>query len=317
MNKPFLLKPVGKDYLWGGNRLNEDFHKNIDMSPLAESWECSIHPDGPSTVASGEFAGKLFPEVLEEHPEYMGRRLEFPILVKLIDAKQSLSVQVHPSDEYAIKNENGQLGKTEMWVVLDATEDATLVYGLKNKVKSDDFLQKIIAGKLEDVLYTVPVKKGDVFFIESGTIHAIGAGCLIAEIQENSNLTYRVYDYNRVGKDGKKRDLHIHQAMQVAKLDRSPKVEFQKPVTFTSEDYNEADLAKCSYFDVKRVDLFKHKMISTSRSEFKVLLFTEGSAHLSFIDGELDVNKGDCVFVPAQSVSILVQGNAQFLEILC
>ena len=133
-SKPFLLKPSGKDYLWGGNRLNEEFAKDMEETPLAETWECSTHPDGPSFVSSGEYEGKTLSEVLKSHPEFLGEHAsvmgEFPILIKLIDAKQNLSVQVHPSDIYAREHENGQLGKTEMWYVLDAAKDARLVYGL-------------------------------------------------------------------------------------------------------------------------------------------------------------------------------------------
>ena len=224
-NKPLLLRPSGKDYLWGGNRLNDEFEKNIDMDPLAETWECSTHPDGPSYVVSGEFGGQELAEVLRAHPEYLGERHKgentLPILIKFIDAKKDLSVQVHPTDEYAQENENGQLGKTEMWYVLDAGREAKLVYGLKQNCTKAEMRRAIADGTVMKYLQKVPIHKDDLFFIQAGTVHAIGAGALVAEIQENSNLTYRLYDYDRVGKDGQKRELHIDKALDVANLKSS------------------------------------------------------------------------------------------------
>ena len=198
--KPFLLKPAAKDYLWGGTRLNNEFAKGIDLDPLAETWECSTHPDGPSVVASGEFEGQTLTQVLAEHPEYLGTRHpdgKFPLLIKFIDAKKDLSVQVHPDDVYAMEHENGQNGKSEMWYVLDASKDAHLVYGLKHDCTEAEIRKAIADGTLLRYLQRVPIQKDDLFFIEAGTVHAIGAGALIAEIQENSNLTYRLYDYDR------------------------------------------------------------------------------------------------------------------------
>lgn len=210
-NKPFLLKPVGKDYLWGGSRLNDDFSKDIEMEPLAETWECSTHPDGPSLVASGEHAGKLLTEVLHEHPEYLGTHPrtegELPILIKFIDAKKDLSVQVHPDDDYAFLHENGSLGKTEMWYVLDAAKDAKLIYGFYHDMTKETLKKSLADGTIEKYLQKVPIRKDDVFYVEAGKVHGIGAGALIAEIQENSNLTYRLYDYNRLDKNGKAREL--------------------------------------------------------------------------------------------------------------
>ena len=195
---PFLLRPSGKDYLWGGSRLNDEFEKEMNLSPLAETWECSTHPDGPSYVVGGEFDGMKLKEVLKEHPEYLGERHkgaeDLPILIKFIDAKKDLSVQVHPSDQYARVHENGQLGKTEMWYVLDAGKDAKLVYGLKQDSSKNEIRNAVADGTVMNYLQQVPVKKDDLFFIEAGMIHAIGAGALVAEIQENSNLTYRLYD---------------------------------------------------------------------------------------------------------------------------
>lgn len=199
MNKPFLLKSSSKDYLWGGNRINDDFGKNINFSPLAENWECSIHPDGPAYVASGEHAEKSLKEVLESSPSLLGKKHKnLPILINFIDADKDLSVQVHPDDEQAKKDNDNS--KTEMWYVLDATKDAKLVYGFNKDCSDEEVKESIRDGTLLEKLQIVDVKKNDVFFIEPDTVHAIGAGSLIAEIQESSNLTYRLYDYDRVDK---------------------------------------------------------------------------------------------------------------------
>ena len=200
LRKPFLLRPSGKDYLWGGKRLNDEFAKNIDLSPLAETWECSTHPDGPSYIVGGQMDGLSLSEIISDHPELLGTHPSMggnlPVLIKFIDANKDLSVQVHPGDEYASRIENGQSGKTEMWYVLDAAKDAHLIYGLSTDVTETELRQSIEAGSIGKYLQKIPVEKNDVFFLEPGTIHAIGAGTLVAEIQENSDLTYRLYDYD-------------------------------------------------------------------------------------------------------------------------
>lgn len=322
-NKPLMLRPSGKDYLWGGKRLNDEFEKNIDMTPLAETWECSTHPDGPSYVVGGQYDGQTLSQVLKQHPEYLGQHSkgldELPILIKFIDAKQDLSVQVHPSDEYALEHENGQLGKTEMWYVLDATADAKLVYGLRHNCDEETIRKAIGNGTLSKHLQTVKVSKNDVFFIESGTIHAIGAGALIAEIQENSNLTYRLYDYDRVDKNGNKRELHVDKAMKVAKLSSS--AEPRQPLRVLKYRPGVASelLSRCKYFEVYRM------LVNTERRQrvhyqaddetFRVLLCVNGCGTISFEDESVNFYKGDCIFVPADSVQMSIHGKATFLDV--
>lgn len=324
MNRPFLLKPAGKDYLWGGNRLNDDFTKGIALSPLAETWECSTHPDGPSTAASGKFEGQSLSDVLMAHPEFLGThpktKGELPILIKFIDAKKDLSVQVHPTDAYAAEHENGQLGKTEMWYVLDAAKDTSLVYGLNTDVEKDKLRAAIEEGTVEKYLQKVPVQKNDMFYIEAGTIHAIGAGALIAEIQESSNLTYRIYDYDRVDRNGKKRELHIEKALEAASLaaGREPR----QPLRVLKYRRGCASelLCRCRYFEVYRMlvntercrGLVAYEADSTS---FRVLLCTDGCGAIQFEDEMLRFFKGDCIFVPADSVKLLIHGQAQFLDV--
>lgn len=320
---PFLLKPTGKDYLWGGQRLNTEFEKNIDMSPLAETWECSTHPDGPSYVASGEFEGRELSEVLREHPEYLGKRHaqigELPILIKFIDAKNDLSIQVHPDDLFAKENENGQLGKTEMWYVLDANEDAKLVYGLRKDCTEEEIREAIAGGCLDRYLQNISVKKDDLFFIQPGMIHAIGAGCLIAEIQENSNLTYRLYDYDRVGKDGKKRPLHIDKAIEVANLNSSVNPRQPLRVLRYCPGMALEHLFRCKYFEVYRmlVNTERRQIVeySTDDMAFRVLLCVSGCGTISTGSDSMPIYKGDCIFVPACSEKMKIHGHATFLDI--
>lgn len=324
MNIPLLLEPAAKDYLWGGSRLNDDFGKNIDLSPLAETWECSTHPDGESRVE-----GEPLSRVLARHPEWlgthplktMGGRPELPILIKLIDARQDLSVQVHPDDAYALKHE-GSLGKTEMWYVLAAQPGAKLVYGFDQNVSERQVRRAIKNGKLDMLLNHVAVEKDDLFYIEAGTVHALGAGCLIAEIQESSNLTYRLYDYDRVGRDGKKRELHIDKAMQVLRF-RSSAVPRQ-PMRLLRYRGGWASelLTRCKYFQVERVLLNTeiHRELvcfQTGPNSFHALLCVDGCGSISGEGFMLNFFKGDCIFVPAESIPLYLHGKAQLLDVSC
>ena len=323
--KPFLLKPTGKDYIWGGRRLNDDFAKNIELSPLAETWECSTHPDGPSYAVGGKFDGKSLSEILKEHPDFLGThpktKGELPILIKFIDANKDLSVQVHPDDEYARKYENGQLGKSEMWYVLDAKDDSTLVYGLSHNVDVDTMRHSIDNGTLEKHLQKVPIKHDDVFFIEAGTIHAIGAGALVAEIQESSNLTYRLYDYDRVDKEGNKRPLHVDKALAVANLKGTAKP--RQPIRAVKylEGCATELLCRCKYFEVNRmlVNTERVRQIVEYRADetsFRVLLCTNGCGTLFINETEyIKVFRGDCIFFPANSETVKIHGKIQFLDI--
>ncbi len=254
---PFLLHPASKDYLWGGTRLNDDFAKHIASDVVAETWECSTHPDGVSVAASGEWLGMPLDEILRAHPEYLGEHArgatELPVLVKLIDAKRDLSVQVHPDDAFAHANENGQNGKTEMWYVMDAAPDSRIAYGLHHTVGREQFLQAVEKGTVEKYLQLVPARKNDLFFIQPGTVHAIGAGCLVAEIQQSSNLTYRLYDYDRTDRNGRKRPLHLEKGLAVANLEAMP--EPRQPMRLLRYSRGTASelLCRCRYFQVERV----------------------------------------------------------------
>ena len=324
MNEPFLLRPAAKGYLWGGSRLNDEFAKGIDMAPLAETWECSVHPDGVSYVRSGAHAGRSLAEVLEAHPEYLGSGRKkgdgFPFLIKLIDAREDLSVQVHPTDAYAWERESGQRGKTEFWYVLDARRGAELVYGLSRAVGKDAIRDAVQNGTIEKYLQKVPVKKGDVFFIRAGVIHAIGAGTLIAEIQENSNLTYRLYDYGRADKSGGKRELHVDKALDVADLRAAPAPRQPMRVLSYRPGVARELLCRCEYFEARRM------LVNTERRQtvtlqadavgFRVLLCIGGCGTVRVSGTEtLEIYKGDCLFVPADSVPLTLHGQMQFLDV--
>jgi mannose-6-phosphate isomerase len=325
-NLPFFLKPAGKDYLWGGRRLNDDYAKNIDMTPLAETWECSTHPDGPSTVSSGEFEGRLLSDVLKEHPEYIGTHPqtvgELPILIKLIDAKQDLSVQVHPDDAYAYEHENGQSGKDEMWYVLDAKKDSRLIYGLNRTVTKEELKAGIADGSITKYMQKVPVHKNDVFYIKAGTIHAIGAGVLLAEVQESSNLTYRLYDYDRTDRNGHKRELHVEKALAVANLNEAEKPVQPMRLLNYRRGWASEFLYRCKYFQTERILLNTERIremvtVQTDSLSFMVMLCLEGSGMLRYENEILPFFKGDCIFIPADSVPVQLHGSAQFLRVSC
>ncbi len=324
---PFLLKPAGKDYLWGGTRLNDDFSKEIDMLPLAETWECSTHPDGLSVVASGEYEGRTLRDVLAENPAYMGekhveKKGEIPILIKFIDAKSDLSVQVHPDDEYAQMHEDGSLGKTEMWYVLDARRGAQIVYGFRRDMDQETLRKNLKAGTIERYLQRVPIQKDDMFYIPAGKVHAIGAGALIAEIQESSNLTYRMYDYNRLDKGGNKRPLHIDKAVQVVDLRGGEEPRQPMRVLKFKRGYATELLCRCKYFQTERMLLNTERWrdgaeFQTGTDSFKVLLCTEGVGTLAGSAEGIQFIKGDCIFVPAASEPLRLHGKGQLLVVGC
>lgn len=319
--EPMLLKPAGKDYLWGGERLKTEYQKTINLTPLAETWECSTHPDGLSTVSSGRYAGQTLAEVLEKYPEYLGNKVQgkgLPILVKLIDVKRNLSIQVHPNDAYAKEHEH-QNGKSEMWYVLDAQPGAELIWGFEHPMTRELLLNAVKTGSLSKHLQKVPVSKGDVFFIPAGTVHAIGAGVLVAEIQESSNVTYRVYDYDRVDKNGKKRELHIKKAIDVLDMRAGTSVRQAPRVTrYFPGNYREL-LCRCKYFEVERIGVTKQSHFSVDDMSFQVLLCIEGMGSLSTIGmGQpMYLTKGDCVFLPAGLGNCCLTGASVWMKIRC
>ena len=306
MNKePIKLLPAFKDYLWGGTKLRTEYNKKTDLEKVAESWELSNHKDGQSVVASGECEGMLFGEYIKKY-DVIGKRAKefdfFPILIKFIDAKDNLSVQVHPDDEYSLKY-NGEYGKTEMWYVMDCDEGATLYYGFNREITKDEFKKRIADNTLLEVLNEVPVKKGDVFFIEAGTVHAIGKGLMICEIQQNSNTTYRVYDYDRRDANGNPRELHIEKAIEVSVL--------KPPAKETALAENV--LAKCKYFTVEKYVVDGSMELDMSKDCFKSIINLSGSGKLEYDGGVIEFTKGESIFVPAQDAKMKITGDCEFI----
>ncbi len=301
----YKLLPATKSYIWGGTRLRDDFGKVAIGENIAESWELSCHEDGHSIIQE---SGKTLYEHLCEHPEALGSRCgspsEFPILVKFIDALQDLSVQVHPNDAYAGTHE-GQAGKTEMWYVVDCTPGAYLYYGFVKDITPEEFEGAIKSDSLCDLLNRVEVKKGDVFFIQAGTIHAIGAGCLIAEVQQSSNVTYRVFDYGRRDANGNTRELHVKKASDVTILSKAKEM----------PNFGE-HLVKCDYFTV---DLYEGEKlqngvnIQVDGTSFRHIMLTAGECEVDCNGKTLYSKKGDSIFVQANSGEVTIKGDGTVL----
>lgn len=302
---PLKLKPAIKDYIWGGNRLKTDFNIASDKDKIAEAWELSTHEDGSSIVLNGEFKGKTLSEVLSIW------EIECPILIKLIDAKDDLSIQVHPNDEYAQKFENSK-GKTEMWYIIDCNEDASLIYGFKENISKEELKKAIQNDTLLEILNKVKVKKGDVFFIEAGTVHSIGKGILLAEIQQNSNITYRVYDYGRVGVDGKPRQLNIDKALEVADL-KAANINNNKELITKTDEYKQTLLAKCNYFIVNKLDIETKAELISKNKHFTSLIILEGKGNIKSGNDLLEFDKGDSFYIPPNFGSYTIEGRAEII----
>ncbi len=316
MKYPLILKPVIKDYLWGGTKLKTDFGFQTEKEIAAEAWMLSCHKDGMNIVLNGEHKGKTLNEVLEIWDKSaVGKNAEkfsyFPILIKLIDAKQKLSVQVHPDDTYALTNE-GEYGKTEMWYVVDCEPGAELAYGFSRDIDKSEFERRIKDNTLDEVINYVPVNKGDVFFIAAGTLHAIGEGILIAEVQQNSNTTYRVSDYGRYGADGKLRELHIEKALDVTKC-KKPDIPYGNigQVYLDGNNNRIRELAVCDKFSAKLLSL-NGKYTISYKDSFISLIVLEGNATISCNNHTLNITIGHSVFIPA-GLEVELSGAADIL----
>lgn len=300
----YQLSPACKNYIWGGDhRLREDFGIVSTLSHLAEAWVLSCHPEGPSILRTGPFAGLTLPKYIQRAGrQVLGSRCaqfeEFPLLIKLIDAQQATSIQVHPSDGYARKHER-QSGKTEMWVILHAEPEAFLYYGLNRTVTREELASRIADGSVLEILRKVSVKAGDTFFIPAGTIHAIGPGLTIAEIQQNSDITYRVFDYGRLGADGKPRELHTEKALDVAILQPAEQQDFSP------------HLGQCRQFTVDRYSGEFYGLCG--EESFHALLIIGGEGTLYCGGESCALHPGDSFFLPAGSGSYHVGGGCQML----
>jgi mannose-6-phosphate isomerase len=313
---PLQFNPILKERIWGGTKLKTELHKPIISSITGESWELSTVDGDISVVANGAMAGKSLLELIDQYPnEILGAKVyaqfgkQFPLLFKYLDAREDLSIQVHPNDALA-KVRHNSFGKTEMWYVMQADLNANLIVGFKQDSNAAEYVENLENKTLLNILDTVAVQTGDVFFLETGTVHAIGAGLLVAEIQQTSDVTYRLYDFDRVDAQGNTRELHIDLALDAINYNR---VEARKNYSKTQ---NEANLVvDCNYFTTNFIPLAGDVNVQKDGTSFTVYMCTEGEFTLLF-DGETySYHKGDTVLIPAAITQYQLTGSASVLEI--
>jgi mannose-6-phosphate isomerase class I/mannose-1-phosphate guanylyltransferase len=297
------LKPALKDYLWGGVQLKDKYDIETDMDIVAEAWELSAHPDGESVISSGRHKGLRFSKYIEKvGKEVLGWKCtplqNFPMLVKFIDAKENLSIQVHPDDDYALEYEN-QYGKNEMWYVIDSKPGSGLYVGFNKKVTKEEVRERVKNNTITEVLNFYPTKAGDIFFIPAGTVHAICEGNLICEIQQSSNCTYRLYDYDRRDKYGNPRELHLDKALDV--------------LSFSKYNMVERNVS-CKYFEVEILNIDGEKNIQVNDDRFISIICIEGNGSMDLDGYSIDVKAGDSIFVPAQKGLLRINGNMKIAK---
>lgn len=313
---PLVFEPILKERIWGGTKLKTVFDKPIQSETTGESWELSTVPGDISRIAVGEYKGKLLSELISQYPEeILGGAVhkkfgtEFPLLFKFIDAKDDLSIQVHPNDELAKKRHNS-FGKTEMWYVMQADENAKIVVGFKENSSREKYLKNLADKTLLSILEEIPVKKGDVFFLETGTIHAIGAGIVIAEIQQTSDITYRVYDWDRVDAEGKSRELHIDLALDAINYNKT-----DTKRSYTEEKNKSNLVVTCPYFTTDYLPLDGETEIKKQHESFTVYMCMEGDFMIKYNETVWNYKKGDTILLPATMQDYILAGKAVLLEI--
>ncbi len=313
------MQPSFKDNLWGGTKLRDVFGKDVgNMDVIAESWELSAHPAGESRIASGYLEGKTLSEYIAAvGKEKLGWKTQtyerFPIMIKFIDAKQNLSIQVHPADEYAITYE-GDYGKNEMWYILDADEDACIYVGFNRDVTSEELREHIANHTLMKLLNRIPVKKGESYFLKAGTVHAIGAGCLICEIQQSSNVTYRLYDYGRKDKNGRERELHLEKALDVLDMKESSVKTYERYEALIRSEYVKTLIGQCKYFTVMKYSVDGECVLPVSEASFRAVVFIEGKGVISDGTADNEAAMGDTWFSIA-NVQITIKGKCTALVV--
>ena len=305
---PLKMKPFFKDYLWGGTRLKDEYNKDTALSIVAESWEVSCHPDGYSEVCNGALSGQTLDSVLRCNPGWVGDSCvgltEFPILIKLIDARDSLSLQVHPDDEYARAVE-GQAGKNEMWYIAEARPGAELILGFKEPLNKEDMRRVMAKNELLSYVRSVPVNAGDCYLVPAGLLHAIGKGIIIVEVQQTSNVTYRVHDYDRRDQYGNSRELHTEKAVDV--IDTSLRAEVSSGRV----------LADWRYFKCDMLSVDGESQGFCGNGSFLCSVIVDGAVSLAWGGGTLELIKGDSVFVPAGLGPYKLNGSAKVMMVNC
>ena len=312
---PFKFKPVYKDYPWGGSRIPETYRRDVPPGIYAESWEIADHDDGMSIVSNGSLAGQTLREILQAKPSgIMGTHVtgtQFPLLIKLIDSKQKLSVQVHPNDETAAQY--GGEAKTEMWYLLG--DNHTQVYcGLNEGVTKESFQQAVADGTSGGTMRPVPVEKDSAVFVRGGRVHAIDEDCLILEIQQNSNTTYRIYDWDRMGNDGKPRELHIDRAIEVINWNDRENPLIEPKILVNTENLQHLELLKCEYFRLEKLTFSASLEVPMSGKTFHALFVAEGEAQISWESGTEAARAGESILIPAALGNHTLDGNATLLR---
>jgi mannose-6-phosphate isomerase len=313
---PLQFEPIFKERIWGGEKLKTLLNKSITSNRTGESWELSAVKGDVSVVVNGESKGKSLTELIDSNPnEVLGTEVykrfgaDFPLLFKYLDAKQDLSIQVHPNDELAQKRHNS-FGKTEMWYVMQADEEARIIVGFKEDSNAKEYVQNLENKTLLSILDTVEVKKGDVFFLETGTVHAVGAGLVVAEIQQTSDITYRLYDFDRVDAEGNTRELHIDLALDAINYN---KVDTYKDYTAKVNESN--TIVDCKYFTTNSIPLDGAISVNKTGETFTVYMCIEGDFEILAENQKYNFKKGDTVLVPAGLKSYELGGKASLLEI--
>ncbi len=301
---PMKMQPVYKNYIWGGNRLKQ-FNKINDSANIAESWEISCNSSGLTTVSNGIFRGKTLQEIVNlSKLDFLGKNnAVFPIIVKFIDAQKDLSIQVHPSEHTADASRR-ESAKSEFWYVIDCDEDSYIYYGFKKNISEKEFINRVKTKSICDILNKINIKKGEAYYIPAGTIHSLGKGSLVAEIQQNSNTTFRIYDYDRFDCNGKLRDLHIERAVKVLNFKRTDE-DLRLKKNFSSFE--------CEYFKVKKIKIRTDMVFNKSIDTFDVLQFISGEGDIVYNNIYYNANLGDTFFIPANIKSYYVKGQCDLL----
>lgn len=313
---PLQFEPILKERIWGGTKLKTYLNKPITSNSTGESWEISTVENDVSVVSNGVYKGKSLNDLINEFPEailgttvYAKFGKQFPLLFKYIDACEDLSIQVHPNDKLA-KERHNSFGKTEMWYVMQADENARLILGFKEKSSAEEYVQNLKNKTLLTILDTKTVKQGEVYFLETGTVHAIGAGTLIAEIQQNSDITYRLYDFDRVDANGNLRDLHIDLALEAINYET---VEAQKD--YLKKENVSNSLVDCRFFTTNIIPLNGEVKVNKSQNSFTVYMCVDGSFEMTINKETFQYCKGDTLLIPASLTDFQFNGQASILEI--
>ncbi|MFU0800457.1 MAG: mannose-6-phosphate isomerase, class I [Xylanivirga thermophila] len=318
---PLIFEPVLKERIWGGTTLHAKYGRELPSDKVGESWDVACHKNGMSKISNGELKGKTLKEVIDEYgKDLLGKDLQdkhikkFPLLIKILDATDVLSVQVHPDDEYAKVHENGELGKTEMWYIIDAKPGAKLVYGVKEDTTKEQFEKAIKAGKLEEYLNTIDVAPGDVVYIPAGMVHAIGAGILICEVQQNSDTTYRVYDWNRVDDTGKARELHIKQALDVIDFEGKHSTEKVMGLSRQKGESQVTYYVANKYFAMEKLDVIHELEQQVNGERFFILTVVEGEGKIVYFGGTQEFKAGQSIMIPACMKDYTIEGNCTIIK---